>query len=99
MLTSSKSGSDPPTTAAAASAADGPLLFAQGEPVPPKALILPKHVSVLDPEVNPLSQYDVVGAPRSVALGTRWAHQVFGVSSGACLLALANGEKPPPGCI
>jgi hypothetical protein len=56
-------------------------------------------VSVLPPGSNPLSQFTVVGPPRSVALGTAWAHEVYDVASGVCLMALANGQKPPPGCI
>jgi hypothetical protein len=69
------------------------------EALPPRALLLPKPVSVLEPDTNPLSNYQLVGPPRSVALGEAWAHQVLDVASGACLLALANGEKPPPGCV
>jgi hypothetical protein len=54
---------------------------------------------VLDANVNPLGQFQVVGPPRSVALGTKWVHEVYDVASGVCLLALARGEKAPPGCI
>jgi len=68
-------------------------------PLPPKALILPKPVSVLGDDANPLTRYQVVGAPRSVALGEKWRHEMHDVASGACLLALAKGEQPPPGCI
>jgi hypothetical protein len=72
---------------------------ASTEALPPRALFLPKPVSVLAPDANPLANYQLVGPPRSVALGEAWAHPVLDVASGACLTALANGEQAPPGCI
>jgi hypothetical protein len=90
---------DEPTHASSAASSSSSSPGAASEAVPPRALLLPKPVSVLAPDANPLANYHLVGPPRSVALGASWAHQVLDVASGACLLALANGQTPPPGCI
>lgn len=97
LLEAGSSSSNTSSNSAGGVAADTP----NTEALPPKALFVPKPVSVLPDDVNPLAsqQYQLVGPPRSVALGAKWAHEVFDVASGACLEALAKGEKAPPGCI
>jgi hypothetical protein len=62
-------------------------------------LLLPRAVSVLPDDAHPLAQYRLAGGPHAHASGSAWAYAPYDVHSGECLLALAAGRDPPPGCI